>query len=297
MELLRDMTFFVEVARAGSFTKAAERLGLPTSTLSRRIQALEKNLKLKLMLRTTRSVELTEAGTIYLKRCADIVDAARIAHENIRDLANVPRGHLRVSLTGDFGPIFIAPYLAAFRTAYPEITFDLDMTPHRVNLATEPFDLALRIGALEDSSLVARRLALLKVALYAAPSYLAIRGLPDRPEDLASHDAIPTRRGINGAHWNLSDGKEVRRIALNCPIIANSLGMIRMLVISGAGVGMLDEAMVSQDVKQGRLVRVLPRWSLDRIPINAVTASRLMPEKTRVFVEFLAERLAHLNLA
>jgi DNA-binding transcriptional LysR family regulator len=296
MDLLRDMALFVEVARAGSFTKAAERLGLPTSTLSRRIQALEKSLKLKLMLRTTRSVELTEAGTIYLKRCADIVDAAKLAHENIRVLANVPRGHLRVSLTGDFGPIFIAPYLAAFRTSYPEITFDLDMTPHRVNLATEPFDLALRIGSLEDSSLVARRLALLKVALYAAPSYLAIRGSLDRPEDLDSHDAIPTRRGINGAHWTLSDGKEVRRIALKCPIIANSLGMIRMLVISGAGVGMLDEAMVSQDVKQGRLVRVLPRWSLDRIPINAVTASRLMPEKTRVFVEFLAKRLAHLNL-
>jgi DNA-binding transcriptional LysR family regulator len=297
MDWLRDMVLFVEVARAGSFTKAAQRLGLPTSTLSRRIQALEKSLKIKLMLRTTRSVELTEAGTIYLKRCADIVDAAKIAHENIRDLASVPRGHLRVSLTGDFGPIFIAPYLATFRTAYPEITFDLDMTPHRVDLATEPFDLALRIGTLEDSSLIARRLALLKVSLYASPSYIAAHGSLNKPEDLESHDAIPTRRGINGAHWTLSNGKEVRRIPLKCPVIANSLGMIRMLVISGAGIGMLDEAMVSQDVKQGRLVRVLPQWSLDRIPINAVTASRLMPEKTRVFVDFLAKQLAHLNQA
>jgi DNA-binding transcriptional LysR family regulator len=295
MDWLRDMALFVEVARAGSFTKAAQRLGLPTSTLSRRIQALERSLKIKLMLRTTRSVELTEAGTVYLKRCADIVDAAKIAHENIRDLANVPRGHLRVSLTGDFGPIFIAPYLAIFRTSYPEITFDLDMTPHRVDLATEPFDLALRIGTLADSSLIARRLALLKVSLYAAPSYIASRGVLKRPEDLALHDSIPTRRGANGAHWTLSDGKEVRRIALKCPFVANSLGMIRMLTISGAGIGMLDEAMVLQDVKQGRLVRVLPQWSLDRIPINAVTASRLMPEKTRVFVEFLAKRLAHLN--
>ncbi len=297
MDLLRDMVLFVEVARAGSFTKAAQRLGVPTSTLSRRIQALEKGLNLKLMLRTTRSVELTEAGTVYLKRCADIVDAAKIAHENIRDLANVPRGHLRVSLTGDFGPIFIAPHLAIFRASYPEITFDLDMTPHRVDLATEPFDLALRIGTLEDSSLIARRLALLKVALYAAPSYITTRGVPKRPEDLESHDAIPTRRGVSGAHWTLSNGKEVRRIALKCPFVANSLGMIRMLVISGAGIGMLDEAMVAQDVKQGRLVRVLPHWSLDRIPINAVTASRLMPAKTRVFVEFLAKRLAHLNHA
>jgi DNA-binding transcriptional LysR family regulator len=297
MDWLRDMVLFVEVARAGSFTKAAQRLGLPTSTLSRRIQALERSLKIKLMLRTTRSVELTEAGTIYLKRCADIVDAAKIAHENIRDLTNVPRGHLRVSLTGDFGPIFIAPYLAIFRKSYPEITFDLDMTPYRVDLATEPFDLALRIGALEDSSLIARRLALLKVALYAAPSYLASRGTLKRPEDLELHDAIPTRRGASGAHWTLSNGREVRRISLKCPFVANSLGMIRMLAISGAGIGMLDEAMVSQDVKQGRLVLVLPHWSLDRIPINAVTASRLMPEKTRVFVEFLARKLAHLNQA
>jgi DNA-binding transcriptional LysR family regulator len=295
MDWLRDMALFVEVARAGGFTKAAQRLGLPTSTLSRRIQALERSLKIKLMLRTTRSVELTEAGTIYLARCADIVDAAQIAHENIRDLASVPRGHLRVSLTGDFGPIFIAPYLATFRTSYPEITFDLDMTPHRVDLATEPFDLALRIGMLEDSSLIARRLALLRVSLYAAPSYIATRGMLKRPEDLELHDAIPTRRGATGAHWTLSNGKEVRRIALKCPVVANSLGMIRMLVLSGAGIGMLDEAMVAQDVKQGRLVRVLPQWSLDRIPINAVTVSRLMPEKTRVFVEFLAKRLAHLN--
>jgi DNA-binding transcriptional LysR family regulator len=291
------MVLFVEVARAGSFTKAAQRLSIPTSTLSRRIQALEKGLKIKLMLRTTRSIELTDAGTVYLKRCADIVDAAKIAHENIRDLANVPRGHLRVSMTGDFGPIFIAPYLATFRTVYPDITFELDMSPRRVDLATEPFDLALRIGVLEDSSLIARRLALLKVALYAAPSYIATRGLLKRPEDLELHDAIPTYRGTNGTHWTLSNGKEVRRIGLTCPFVANSLGMIRMLVISGAGIGLLDEAMVSNDVKHGRLVRVLPQWSLDRIPINAVTASRFMPEKTRVLLEFLAKRLAHLNQA
>lgn len=297
MDWLRDMALFVEVARAGSFTKAAQRLGLPTSTLSRRIQSLERSLKIKLMLRTTRSVELTETGTIYLKRCADIVDAAKIAHENIRDLANVPRGHLRVSMTGDFGPIFLAPYLAKFRSVYPDITFDLDMSPRRVDLASEPFDLALRIGVLEDSSLVARRLALLKVSLYAAPSYIAARGPLKSPEDLESHDAIPTYRGTNGAHWTLSNGKDTRRISLKCPFVANSLGMIRVLAISGAGIGLLDEAMVSQDVKHGRLVRVLPQWSLERIPINAVTASRLMPQKTRVLVEYLAKQLAHLNQA
>jgi DNA-binding transcriptional LysR family regulator len=201
-------------------------------------------------------------------------------------------------MTGDFGPIFIAPYLVKFRTAYPDITFELDMSPRRVDLATEPFDLALRIGVLEDSSLIARRrLALLRVSLYAAPSYIATRGVLKRPEDLASHDAIPTYRGNNGAHWTLSNGKDVRRVRLQCPFVANSLGMIRMLAISGAGIGLLDEAMVAQDVKQGRLVRVLPQWSLDRIPINAVTASRLIPEKTRVLVEFLAKQLAHLNQA
>jgi DNA-binding transcriptional LysR family regulator len=295
MDLIRDMTLFVEVARAGSFTKAAQRLSLPTSTLSRRIRALEKSLKIQLMSRTTRSIELTDAGTMYLKRCADIVDAARVAHESLQGFASAPRGHLRISMTGDFGPIFIAPYLATFRTVYPDITFELDMSPRRVDLASEPFDLALRIGVLEDSSLIARRLALLRVALYAAPSYIAARGTPRRPEDLGAHDAIPTRRGANGAHWTLSNGKEVRRIALRCPIVANSLGMIRMLVLSGAGIGLLDEGMVSQDVKQGRLVRVLPQWSLDRIPINAVTASRLIPEKTRVLIDFLAKQLAHLN--
>jgi hypothetical protein len=180
--------------------------------------------------------------------------------------------------------------------SYPQITFDLALTPHRVNWATEPFDLALRIGTLEDSWLVARRLVPLKVRVLVAPSYFANRALPNRPEDLELHDAIPTgwghqRRVLDAVGW------EVRRIALEGPVIAHRLGMTRMLVISGADMGTFDEAMSSQHFKQGRLEPLLPQWSLDRMAINAVTASQWMPEKTRVLVEHLAQEHGHFTLA
>lgn len=190
MDLLRDMALFVEVARARSFTKAAERLQMPTSSVSRRVGRLEQQLGIKLFGRTTREVRLTDAGAIYLQRCALLVDEARVAHEDIDAYVRSPRGRLRISVTADFATVFLAPLLVEFRVRHPDITFDIDVSPRRVDLHSEPFDLALRIGALEDSSLVARRLALLRVGLYASPSYIKARGQPKRPQDLTGHSAV-----------------------------------------------------------------------------------------------------------
>ena len=158
MEYLNDMALFVEVVKAKGFRGAGEVLGIPNSTISRRIAALEKSIGLRLLHRTTRKVELTEAGQLYYERCRRIVDEARIAHEQLGEMLAQPSGVLRASLPVDFAMIYMAPLMVEFARRYPGITFDLDLTPRRVDLVTEPFDVAIRMGESANSNLIARLL-------------------------------------------------------------------------------------------------------------------------------------------
>jgi DNA-binding transcriptional LysR family regulator len=176
MELLNDMALFVEVVKAKGFRSAAETLGMPNSTLSRRISALEKAIGLRLLHRTTRRIELTEAGQLYFERCKRIVDEARLAHEQLGGLLAEPTGVLRASFPVDFAVTYLAPLIVEFSTRYPKLTFDFELTSRRVDLVSEPFDVAIRLGESEDSQLIARRLATLGNYLYASPGYLARAG-------------------------------------------------------------------------------------------------------------------------
>src|SRR5207248_2331429 len=162
----------------------------PNSTISRRISLLEKAIGLRLLHRTTRKVELTEAGQIYFERCKRIVDEARLAHEQLGDLLAQPSGTLRASLPVDFAVIYMAPLIAEFARLYPGISFDFDLTPRQINLVSEPFDVAIRIGELENSQLVARHLASMAPSIYASPGYLEREGEPLVPEDLARHQCF-----------------------------------------------------------------------------------------------------------
>ncbi len=290
------MQLFVEVARALSFARAAEALDMPASTVSRRIAELERTVGLRLINRTTRHVELTEAGAAYYERCLAITDEARIAHENLLDMATKPKGHLRISMTGDFGSIILAPYLMIFRKLYPDITFSIDMSPGYVDLAAERYDVAIRIGRLSaDTSLIARPLALLPVRLYASPEYLERRGAPQTPEDLRLHDCLGVQTSGNGSPWRLIRNEQSVEITVNGPIAANSLGMIRRLTVLGAGIGYIDSVMVREDLLKGRLTHILPAWQLAPVPIHAITISRLLPAKARVFIDFLSQRLQEMH--
>jgi len=168
------MALFVEVVKARSFRRAAETIGMPNSTLSRRISDLEKAIGLRLLHRTTRKIELTEAGQLYFERCKPIVDEARLAHEQLGEMVAQPSGVLRVSLPVDFATAFLAPKMAEFSRRYPGISFEFDLTPRRVDLVTEPIDVAIRMGELPDSSLIARQLAIIPRHLYASPRYLGM---------------------------------------------------------------------------------------------------------------------------
>ncbi len=290
--MLREMALFVEVAKAMSFKRASEASGTPASSLSRRIADLEKAVGVRLLNRTTRSIELTEAGAIYYARCREIVDAARIAHEQLGEVAEIPRGRFRVSTTVEFARLFLGPLIADYIRRYPDITLEFDLQPHKVDLIAQNFDLALRIGPQPDSSLIAKRLGSIRTALFAAPSYVARAGPIETPEDLASRAAILNLNSPEPDAWVLSKGSAINTVAVSGPVLVNNFGTMRELAVLGVGVAGLHEPMAAVDVRAGRLVRVLPDWILREAPVYAVMPSRLLPAKTRLFLDMLSERVA-----
>ncbi|WP_233809608.1 LysR family transcriptional regulator [Paraburkholderia sp. HP33-1] len=288
MELLNDMALFVEVVKAKGFRGAADALAMPNSTLSRRISLLEKAIGLRLLHRTTRKVELTEAGRIYYERCKRIVDEARLAHEQLGEMLAQPSGVLRASLPVDFAVTYLTPIVVEFARAYPGITFDFDLTPRRVDLVSEPFDVAIRIGEQENSQLIARPLASLKAYLYASPGYLQRSGEPTVPQDLKQHECFNIQKP---GSWTLYNGKRNVTVPVGCRFSINSVGMIRRLATLDMGIILTPEEIVADELAGGRLRRVMPQWHGAPVPVYAITETRLLPAKTQRFIEFLQERL------
>lgn len=288
MELLNDMALFIEVASTLNFRRAADVSGIPNSTLSRRIAALEKHIGLRLLHRTTRRVELTEAGQLYYERCRRIVDEARIAHEQLGEMLAQPTGVLRASLPVDFATIYMAPLIAEFSRRFPGITFEFDLTPRRVDLVTEPFDIAIRMGEQADSNLIARLLARLSVQLYASPQYLAQNGVPEHPTDLVRHECLGFPKS---GRWTLHREAETIEVDVAGRFLVNSVGMFRRLATLDLGIIMLPEEVAAEELAAGRLQRVLPEWHGQSTPVYAITETRLLPAKTQRFIEFLQENL------
>jgi len=295
VELLSYMRLFVEVARTKSFRGAAEALDMPNSTLSRHISALEKTIGLQLLHRSTRKVELTAAGEVYFKRCQSIVEEARIAHESLLDVVERPSGTLRVSMPVDLATGYLAPILSDFAKAYPLISFEFDLTPRRVDLQSDPFDLAIRMGPppTTPSTLVARQIALLPRYLYASPAYLKSAGPLLHPDDLEHHvlcigQAATSQGDVSRALYR---GDEMVNVMIASRFRMNSVGLSRALAMSGVGIAVLDTELAREDVASGRLRRVLPEWSLAPVQVHAITDTRLLPARTRLFIDFIKARL------
>ncbi|MBV5265921.1 LysR family transcriptional regulator [Pinisolibacter aquiterrae] len=289
MNPLNDMALFVEVVKAKSFRGAAETMGMPNSTLSRRISELEKVIGLRLLNRTTRRIELTEAGQLYFERSKRIVEEARLAHEQLGELLAQPSGVVRASLPVDFATIFLAPRMAEFARRFPGISFDFDLTPRRVDLVAEPFDVAIRMGELPDSNLIARQLALIPIHLYASPRYLELHGEPVHPRDLSGHECLRMRTATET--WTLHHGPQIVEVAVGGRFLLNNVGMIERLAIFDLGIAMLADEIAAKDVAEGNLRRILPDWHCPPAPVWAVTETRLLPAKTQRFIEFLRESL------
>ena len=290
-----DLLIFASVAELGSFSRAAERLGLPKSTVSRRLAALEQRLGERLLLRTTRRQSLTEFGLQLLEHARQVVLEVEAVTALSERRQATPSGRLRVSMPSDFANLLLADTLAAFIAMYPAIQLELDLSPRRVDLLGEGFDVVLRIGKLpDDASLAARRLAVFSLGLYAAPNYLADHGEPLAPDDLAQHDAIRMLQA-NGepAPWSLEKGDQRWQGTPPSRASANAPELLIRLACAGAGIAAVPDYFAAPDVRRGALRRVLPGWCLPSATAWAVFPERkLMPVKTRVFIDMLQTALA-----
>jgi DNA-binding transcriptional LysR family regulator len=289
-----DLLIFARVAELGSFSRAADQLGLPKSTVSRRLAMLEQRVGERLLLLTTRRQTLTEFGQQLLEHAQQVaaeVDAvaALSAHRQA-----APSGRLRVSMPSDFANLLLVDALAAFVALHPAITLELDLSPRRVDLLGEGFDLAVRIGDLSDDNLLAaRRLKVFPSGLYAAPAYLAGREEPTEPADLAAHEAV-RNLGSNGepAAWTLMRDTQRWQGVPPGRVGANSPELLIRLAQAGAGIAAVPDYFAEPHVRQGRLRRVLPAWCLPSPTAWVVfPGRRLMPTKTRVFIDMLLAAL------
>lgn len=285
-----DLLLFTAIVEKSTLVRAAEHLDMPKATVSRRLANLEATLGQKLLVRTTRRLALTEFGRGFFEHCQRVAEEVAATRDFVRSQEAQPRGRLRVSVPADFAQHVLAGAIATFVERYPAIHLELDLTPRRVDLIGERFDLAIRMGTLEsDATLVARKLADQQQGLYASPIYLALHPAPGHPDELVAHRAVRllSARGTP-APWKLIRAKTVWEGSVPGNLALNSPGVIQRLLVDGAGIGALPERFAAEDVKVGRLVRVLPEWCLPAVPVWAVMPTRrYLPAKTRVFLDHL----------
>ena len=287
-----DLLLFARVVDEGSFSRAAERLSVPKSTVSRRVAALEAELGERLLLRTTRKLTVTDFGLAVLEHARHVVEdvtaAASLAHNRQIE----PSGRLRVTMPGDMGNLLLAPLLAEFVLKYPAITLEVDLSARFVDLIGENFDVAIRMGDLrDDASLAARHLAAFTGSLYAAPAYVARHGTPSEPEALMEHDALRIlSRAGDAMPWILKRADE-RWEGIPPGATANSPELLMRMALKGAGITVVNDHFALPYLQRGELVPVLPDWHLPPVSAWAVfPGRRLMPARTRVFIDALVEK-------
>jgi DNA-binding transcriptional LysR family regulator len=292
MDKLDEMGAFVRVVEAKTFTAAAERLGWSKSAVSRRIADLEERLGVRLLNRTTRRLSLTEAGRAYYDRCSRILADIEETEASVASLHADPRGVLRINAPMTFGMLHLAPALAAFMQRFPEVEIDLSLNDRFIDLIDEGVDVAVRIGTLADSSLVARRLAVCRRVLCASPAYLRRRGTPQRPEDLAGHDCFVYTNMNSPEQWQFTDragGRHAVRVAGRLRV--NNGDVLRDIAVAGLGVVALPTFIVAGQIADGRLQVILPDYRLADTALHAVYPhNRHLSAKVRAFVDFLAVR-------
>ncbi len=295
MDTLLSLRVFLRIAEGGSLSAAATKLELSRAIVSKYLKELEEHLGVRLVNRTTRRLSLTESGRAFYERCVqavgDIDDAMRCA----ADSTAVPRGTLRINCAHAFGRRYVAPALGDYLARHPAVKVDLTLNDRVVDIVEEGFDLAVRIGRLDTSSLVARRLAATQLVACAAPAYLRVRGVPAAPGDLDGHDCLTYSYAPDPGAWELSRGEESVRVRVGGGARANDGETLMEIALAGHGIVMLPTFLAGDALAAGRLVPVLPGWEGERMGIYAIYPSRLhLSAKVRSFVDFLAERFAGL---
>jgi DNA-binding transcriptional LysR family regulator len=290
---LNRVGVFVRVVESGSFTAAARSLALPTSSVSRAVARLEEELGVRLLQRTTRSLNLTDAGRQYHDgvrgALGALEDAAAMASEASRE----PHGTVRVTAPADFATPFFMDIVARFLGRFPRVNVDAYLTNRRVHLVEEGIDLAIRAGTLDDSSLVARRVAQSRMCLYAAPAYVERRGRPRTVAQLARHDCVLFRASTGIVPWRLTGPRGVEEITVSGRITVDAMTAAREAVAAGLGIGLIPEMGLPGSLGSQGLVRVLPRHALEGAALHVVwPSSRFLPRPVALFRDHLVAELA-----
>lgn len=295
MDQLAALRLFARVVHAGSFSAAARAENRSVSAVTRQVAALEDALDVRLINRTTRRLGLTEAGQLYFERIERILADLDEADHAVASLALAPRGVLRVNGPVSFGRVHIARHVPAFLRLYPEVSVDLTLTDTFVDVVEEGVDVAVRVGALRDSSLIARRLAGNVRLLCASPDYLARRSPPTRPAEVADHDCLTFKYRTIGSVWRFAGPSGIEEIAIKGSFVSNNFDAIYEAVLGGLGLSILPLWMVGEDLRAGRLVRVMADYraspsDLDTAVYAVYPHNRHLSAKVRAFVDFLAAR-------
>ena len=290
MRDLNEIMVFTKVAELGGFSKATKSLGMPVSTVSRKVSDLEERLGITLLQRTTRKLSLTRSGEQYFKQCADILSGLDEAETQVTKLQSQPEGTLKISVPVGMGAGRFIDFLQEFMAKYPKLEVELLVTNQFVDLVAEGVDVALRFGELSDSSLVARKLGTDRRMLVAAPSYLKKAKPLVHPQDLREHKCILFKSRSIETHWELTREKSRVRVAVKGAVKANDMLTIREFAVNGAGIALLPEMSCIDELASGQLKQVLPEWKTLIAPAHAVYVSRkFLPARIEVFLNAIGE--------
>ncbi len=281
---------YVHIVDEGSFAAASRRMGISKSLASKYIADLEADLGTRLLSRTTRSVRPTEIGTEYYRQVKEILSRLEEANETVRQVSKQARGRLRIGAPIYYTLSVLQPHVTRFVETYPEIQLELVLDDGRNDVIAEGLDAVIRIGELEDSSLLARRLRSASVLVVASPSYLAEHGRPMTPADLAGHRCLYYTNMRGAGTWPFRQNDEIIYQKVQPFFSSNNAEMIRLAALAGTGIAMAVDFMVAEDLEQGKLVQVLPEFTLPELPVSVVyPQSRGMTAAMRAFLDYLSQ--------
>ncbi|HET9933189.1 MAG TPA: LysR family transcriptional regulator [Polyangiaceae bacterium] len=286
-QALEELWAFVAVVEAQGFRAAARATGGRKATLSQRVQDLEKRLGVPLLVRTTRSMRLTEEGRAYFEHASRALASARDAEAVVLSAKAAPRGVLRVAVAAALASHVLDQVVARYLTKFPHVNVVLHKAERRVDLVRDGFDLVVWGGPLEDSSLVARRLGVASGGYFASPRYLAGRAVPQSPDDLAGHDLVTITKDRGSTEWTFVSGGKERRIPIRPRLVVNDVEFAVRASIAGMGIAPAPIAIAEPHVAKKRLVQLLERWTRPGVDVYAILPPGALVPRTRAFLDLL----------
>ena len=290
MDELKRIGVFTRVVEAQSFSEAARRMGIAKSAVSKQVSMLEKEVGIRLLNRSPRSLSLTEAGEIYYRHCAEIVNRSVIAINELRQYQNQPTGTLRIASPVSFGGEQLVPIIKEIKSLYPQLKIELLLEDRVINMVDEGVDLSIRIGWMQDSNLVAKKICDSPLVVFASPEYLAKYGTPKTPQDLAKHSWINLSLFRSPLRWTFEKNGNPETVQMHSELKANSVSAVVSLAQHGQGITVIAKFVIEQELQKGNLIELLPDYQLKPIGVFAVYPHRdHVPPKVRILLEFLTK--------